>query len=292
MIARSLSRNGWELYHLPAAVCMTLVGFAVTMDAWIDIAHIASVDEEASHIFLVPIVVAWLVWVRRGRIRQCSPTGQYVGSALVAIGWLFIWIGYGNAMQAVWHMGAVVLVVGCLLSVLGIDVLRRFLPAFAVLVFLVPIPGMFRSSIAIPLQTATAGVTQAVFDFIRIGVTRSGNVLNINGVVVGIAEACNGLRMVFALMLVSYTFAFATPLRHYVRVIVIAASPVSAIGCNVIRLVPTVWFYGNRSKEFADTFHTVSGWCMLLMAFLILMAIIRLLRWALIPVTRYTLAYD
>ena len=181
---------------------------------------------------------------------------------------------------------------GCLLSVLGKDVLFKFLPAFVVLVFLVPVPGLVRQQIAIPLQGATAVVTHSILDVMGIQAGLTGNVLSINGTEVTIAEACNGLRMVFALVLVSYTFAFSTPLRLFVRVLIIAVSPVSAIVCNVIRLVPTLWLYGFSSGEVADHFHDISGWFMLPIAFLLLMGIIRSLRWALVPVTRYTLAYN
>ena len=109
---------------------------------------------------------------------------------------------------------------------------------------------------------------------------------------VEIAEACNGLRMVFALVLVSFAFAFGMPLKIYARVLVLLATPISAIVCNVFRLVPTVWLYGYYPGAFADQFHTASAWVMLVVAFLMLVGILRLLRWALIPVTQYTLAYD
>ena len=108
---------------------------------------------------------------------------------------------------------------------------------------------------------------------------------------VEIAEACNGMRMVFALVLVSFTFAFGTPLRWYVRLLVVAASPVSAIFCNLVRLVPTVWLFGYHPSV-ANGFHDYSGWLMLPIAFLLLMAIVRLLRWALLPIAKFTLAYD
>ena len=107
-----------------------------------------------------------------------------------------------------------------------------------------------------------------------------------------IAEACNGLRMMFALALAMFSFAFGSPLRMYARVLVLVATPVTAVACNVLRLVPTVWLFGYHPSSFATTFHDVSGWVMLVVAFLMLLAIVRLLRWALIPVTTYTLAYD
>jgi hypothetical protein len=59
-----------------------------------------------------------------------------------------------------------------------------------------------------------------------------------------------------------------------------------------VRLVPTVWLYGYHPGPIAEHFHNVGGWVMLGASFLVLMGIIRLLRWALIPVTQYTLAYD
>ena len=291
-IPRFLKRNGWTGWRLAGSLAMLVLGVAATHDAWEDILHIAVRDEESSHIFLVPIVFAWLIWCRRARLTQCRPAATYFGPVVAAAGWLVSWIGYNNAIQSFWHGGSLLVVLGCVVSVVGMEVVWRFLPAFAALLFLVPIPGMVRQQIAIPLEIHTADLTHRLLEIIGIPAERSGNVLIINGVKVGIAEACNGLRMVFALALVSYTFAFGTPLRSYVRVLILAASPISAVACNVIRLVPTVWLYGNTSKHVAEAFHEFAGWAMLAVAFLLLFGIIRALRWAQLPIARYTLAYD
>ncbi len=285
-------RTVWNRQRIVAAVIMAAAGVIVTRDAWRDILRIALRDEESSHIFLVPIVAVWLAWVRRGRCRQCRTTGTLVGPLLVAIGWALYSLGDIYLVQFAWHSGAVVIVTGCFLSVLGKDVLLRYLPAFAVLGFLIPVPGLVRQQIALPLQATTASVTHTLLEVLGVDIARAGNVLMINGTDVAVAEACNGLRMVFALTLVSFTFAFGTPLRTYVRGLILVASPLSAILCNVVRLVPTVWLYGNYPVTVADAFHSVSGWIMLPIAFLSLMAIVYSLRWALVPVTRYTLAYD
>lgn len=260
MNLKRLTNYGWTPWHAVGAVLMALVGVYATREAWHDIYYIALKDEEASHIFLVPIVAAWMVWVRRLRLRYCPPSGMIVGAALVALGWIVSVYGYNNGKQSLWHAGAVAVVTGCVLSVLGKNVLFRFLPAFAVLVFLVPVPGTLRQGIAVPLQTATAASTQAVMEIFGVAMERSGNVLAINGHEVAVAEACNGMRMVFALVLVSYAFAYSMPLRNSVRVLVLIASPLAALVCNIIRLIPTVWLYGNRSQTLADRFHDLSGW--------------------------------
>ena len=292
MTANTSLKPIWSTPRIVTGVILAVLGILVTFDVWQDILQIALQDEESSHIFLVPIVTIWLIWIRRGRWRLCRPKGTAIGPLLIMVGWLTYSIGDLTFIQSFWHGGAVAIVVGCVLSVLGIDVLKHFFPAFLVLAFLIPVPGLVRQQIAIPLQTITASITHSIFEVIGIGTGLSGNVLSINGTEVAIAEACNGLRMVFALALVSYTFAFSTPLRLFVRIIVLAASPISAVICNIIRLIPTVWFYGYYSHEFADFFHNFSGWIMLPIAFMFLMAIIYSLRWALVPVKLYTLAYD
>jgi exosortase len=182
--------------------------------------------------------------------------------------------------------------IGCCLTVWGKELLHNFLPVFLVMFFVVPVPGRVRQRVAVPLQYSTAWATQRVCELGGVPVERSGNLLRVNSVDVAIGEACNGMRMTFALVLVSFAFALTTPLHGYVRALVVLLSPVSAVVANVIRLVPTVWVYGEFDAASAELFHDVSGWLMLFAAFLTLLGTIRLLRWLAVPVAPFALAYD
>jgi len=284
-------RGTWSLWRLGGAGLLAAAGFMLTFDAWRDIAQIAHKDEEASQIYLVPLVVAWLAWVRRGRIRHCRPRAGWFGPLLVLAGWLLYSAGDTYLIESFWHGGAIMIVVGCALTILGNDLVRNFAPVFLSLIFLIPVPGRIRQNVAIPLQNATARVTERVLDLSGVQVERSGNLLTINEVDVTIAEACNGIRMMFALVMVSYGFAFGTPFKGYVRLLILVASPFSAVLCNVIRLIPTIWIYGNY-PSIADSFHEIAGWVMLLVAFMLLTGLLALLKWAMVPVAPYTLAYD
>ena len=280
----------WTYTHAAAAAGMAALGVLATLDAWRDILNIAWKDAEYSHVFLVPVVALWMVFARRLRIRHCKPIGTPLGVLVALGGWAVYTFGYYNDYQTLWHAGAVTVVVGCLLSVLGKHALFRFFPALALLVFLIPVPPDYRLAIAGPLQTWTAEVSQSVLDLFGVPVLREGNKLTVNGQDVTIVEACNGLRMVFALILVSYAFSFGLPLRNSVRFIVLLASPASAILCNVVRIVPNALMYGYVSTSAGQTFHDYSGWLMLPVSFVILLGVIRLLRWAMVPVMKYSLA--
>jgi exosortase/archaeosortase family protein len=78
--------------------------------------------------------------------------------------------------------------------------------------------------------------------------------------------------------MVCYVVAFTTPLRAQLRFLLLAASPLVAIAANVVRLVPTIWMYGNASASSAHRFHDVTGWVMIFCAFFALMGLLRLLR--------------
>lgn len=289
---RTIGYSKWEAWHGIAAIALGAIAIVVALPTWKDIFYIAEHDEDQSHIFLVPIVALWMLWARRMRLRICPPGGTFVGPLIAAVGAVFSYVGYDNGVQSIWHLGAVLLFVGAILTALGKNVLFQFLPAFAVLAFLVPIPGTLRSMISMPLQTATATATEAILDLFGAQLTRSGNVLTINGMDVAVAEACNGMRMVFALLLVAYAFAFSIPLRNTTRVFVLLLSPVCALFCNVIRLIPTTLIYGHMDRATGDNFHDWSGWIMLPIAFFLLMGVIRALKWALLPVMRFNLAYQ
>jgi exosortase len=280
----------WTRTHAITLMAFSAAAVAAAWPAWTDIGRIASIDEESSHVWLVPVVVLWIAWARRERLRTCGTTGRWLGAAIGAVGTTAYFVGYSRGMQSIWHGGAVILLIGAIVTALGRDVFVRLLPAFFGMLFIVPTPAVVRRVIAVPLQEYTAAAARVVCEMAGMIVEQRGNLLSINGIDVTVAEACNGMRMVFTLAYVTYAFAFITPLRSWVRVLLLAATPLVAIVANVVRLSPTLYVYANFSPETAGQFHDLAGWVMLFVAFLILQGIVSLMRWITLPVTPFRLA--
>ena len=139
MTNRLLRSDRWTWSHVAAAVAMAVVSaLRLRGPAWVDIYHIATADEEADHVLLVPLVALWMLWARRVRFRYCKPAFTMLGPIIVAIGWLIGSYGFHNGVVTFVHGGAVLVVLGCIVSVLGKHAIFRFLPVVAVLVFLIP----------------------------------------------------------------------------------------------------------------------------------------------------------
>lgn len=286
------ARRSWRFIDGALMAGLSALAVASAWPVWAGILDRALGDPEQSHVLLAPVIAVWLVWVRRERLRRCRPRWSFAGPAVIAAGVGLAVFGFNAGFLALEDLGAVLMVIGAMLTVHGVQTARHFFPAILALLFLVPVPGMIRQQVAVPLQTMTATITHAGLDLFNFPVIREGNVLLINGREVAVAEACNGMRMVSALVLVSYAFVFSTPMRQSIRLVILAGSPVVALVCNVIRLVPTVLFYGYASDATANFFHDASGWIVLIVALGILWSFLSLLRWIEIPVTPYAVAQE
>ena len=283
-------RSRWTLRETALLLLALGVGAWCLRAALADIWGVAIHNEEQSHILLAPFVAAWLFWLRRSRLRALHLKPSLWGPVVAALGWVMSWLGFEFGVEIAWHLGSLICLLGCIISLTGLTILWQYGPAFAAFLFLIPVPGTIRQLIAVPLQAMATAVTQGVLELAGVPAVRLGHVLVINGEQVAVGEACNGMRMVFALTLIVYAFAFSAPLRMSVRVVLIGLSPLAALVSNVIRLVPTALFFGYGDLKQAQAFHNIAGWVMLPVAFIMLIAVLRLIRWIELPVTPFRLA--
>jgi exosortase len=274
----------WRSSDLLVLLALVAVSVFAFSSGWSDIYVQAVKRTDNGYILVVPLVAGYLAWLRRSRLqfirRRPSMAGPLVIAAAVAIGW---W-GDQTDTRVATNCAAVLALAGCFLTMAGTVLLREFLPAFLALAFLVPVPGEVRRMLAGPLQDLAVGVTQEILDIASIPAERQGNVIFIAGKPILVGEACDGLRMVLALALTVYAFVFSVPLRLSARLALLAASPVIALLCNILRLVPTGLAYAYSSEEFAIELHDIAGWLMLPLAIAMLFAIIRFMRWLDLPV--------
>ena len=278
--------------HVVLATLLAALGLLATGDAWAEIFEYATADAEYSHILLVPLVSAWLIAVRRARFRHCRASGFLLGPAVVAIGWLAYWWGFNHRTTVLYHIGAVLVPIGCVAAALGKNAILRFFPAVAVLAFLIPVPGQFRQDIAQPLQQWTARIAAGLLDLGGVEVGVSGNAISVGGQSVLIAEACNGMRLVFPLLLLAVAFCFGLPLRNSTRAVLLLLSPLVCLLCNVVRTIPVIWLYGRFGEDSAvpTATHAALNWLMPAVAFLLLYGVLTVMRWAVLPTDHYRLA--
>ena len=276
--------TAWSWSDLWIVGALVVTAFAAFSAAWNDMYLQASRRTDNGYIFLVPLVAGYLVWLRRSRARFVSRRPSLLAVPIVAAAVLLSWWGEQTDTRAALHLGAIVALAACAVAMAGLEVVRQFFPAFLALLFLIPVPAEVRKWLAGPLQALAVTVTQEVLDVIGVATERAGNSIQIAGRSIFVGEACDGMRMVFALALTFFAFVFSVPLRLNARIALLIAAPVVAIACNVVRLVPTALAYAYASAEDAERFHDIAGWLMLPLAIVLLFGLIRFMRWLDLPV--------
>ncbi len=272
------ARDGWCLLALLGA---SIYAF---WDGWNEILLQGLRRTDNSYIFLVPPVAMYLAWLRRPRFQFIRRRPSLTGVAAVALAVALQWFGHETDTLIAVEFAAVLGFVACFVTLAGTIVLREYLAVALALCFLVPIPGELRQALAAPLQSLAVGMTQEILDLASIPSERQGNVLVIAGKPILVAEACDGLRMVLALALTVFAYVFSVPLRNRARLVLLLASPVIALICNIIRLVPTGLAYAYASASAAESCHEIAGWLMLPIAIYMLIGMVRFMRWLDLPV--------
>lgn len=256
----SLKQKSCALLTPICCTAILVISLVAVFPVWENLYSIACHDEEASHVLLVPFVFAWLLWCSRARILNSPVTQRGWGLAIIGLGLALHEIGLSYSLQVMWHASAIFCVIGAMWLVVGRQVMRSAAPAVIVLFFMIPIPGLLRQELSLPVQSGSAAITEQVLTLFGTQVERNGCVLSVDGTAVTVAEACNGMRMLFAVLLVVYAMAFSLTKRRTTQVAILMLSPLLAVLANVVRLSISAWAYGVWSEEVASSWHDINGW--------------------------------
>jgi exosortase len=280
----------WNRWSLVQAVLAVGAAVFACFPAWRDIYVSATADPDNGYIVLVPALAGWLAMCRRRRLRSAGRRGLWLGPLIVAFaGGVYLLAGTLGQTFAL-HLGAIGVLIGAIWSVVGRSVMLRMSPAVVALFFLAPVPMPWLLPISEVLSSWSLAVTVGLLETLGVAAYVNGREL-----VVGVNEVSlgnfAGVRMIAAIGIVTYAFAFGMPLRHGVRIGLVLASPLVAMVANVVRLVP----FAMLAEHWPGSRYAmaqISGWLTLALALGMLYASIRLLRYAQVPARRYALAYQ
>lgn len=270
------SRLGVRLDAVAAAITgLLLVGLLALMYADVLVRLQQQWYDEAdySHGFLVPIVVGYLVWERWERLRGLKTESDIRGLFLLVFGLLALIVGSLGAELFLQRFSLIMVIAGLVLFLLGKGFLRALLFPIACLFFMIPLPTIVVNTVAFPLQLFAAKT--AAFCLLNFGIPamREGNLIVLAGTTLEVAEACSGIRSLQALMALGTIYAYFSQHVMWKRLTLIALSVPIAIVANAFRVTGTgmlAHYWGSEAAE--GFYHTMSGWLIFVVAFLLLVA--------------------
>lgn len=242
------------LVHLALAWAVLLL---LTYSEWREMAHQWWHVDTYSHILLIPLIVGWLVWLRRDELAKVQPQGWWPGLGLVMAGLLAWAVGRIVEINLVAQAGTVLAFQGAVLTLLGLRVGMILAFPIAYSALLVP----FGDEIIPPLQAITAKLATALTEWSGVATTANGIYIDTPAGLFIVAEACSGVKFLIAMVALGILVAHTCFTSWNRRAWFLLACIIVPILANGVRAWATIFIAQYVGAEAAGGFdHIVYGW--------------------------------
>lgn len=255
-IPADASRPDWRLPLIGLGVMLAVLLLALRQTG-LDMVSIWSRSPTFTHAFVVPPIVAWLIWRARARLRSLTPLPAPLALLFMALAASLWLLGELTRTVAASQLAFTAMLVLCVPLLLGWAVTRAYLFPLLFLFFAVPI-GEFMTP---TLMHWTAEVLVGALRLTGIPVYQEGQQLIIPSGRWAVVEACSGIRYLMATFMVGSLFAYLNYQSAKRRVIFMAVSLVMPVVANWIRAYIIVMLGHLSSNKIATGVdHLVYGW--------------------------------
>ena len=162
-------------------------------------------------------------------------------------------------------------VIGAVIFLGGFAFLRAWTFPLLLMLFMLPKLAVVYNQVTLPLQLIASRMAATMLSVGGVGVIREGNILDVAGHRVSVAEACNGIRYLLSLGFMAVVFAYLVDSKAWMRIVLLAAALPLAIFANAIRVAVAAWSPALDS----GTAHELSGWLIFVLCLLTLMLLRR-----------------
>lgn len=237
-------------------------------------------DDNMSHGLFVPLAAAYIAWNKRDELARIKPKTNYWGLPLVLLGFLMLCVGPPSLPTFVFMVrtGFLCSLIGAILFLGGTDVLRALAYPLLLLPLMIPLPAFIYDRLTAPLQRLASILAESFLTISGYSVLREGNILHMPTQTLSVAEACSGLRSLYALTFLTLTYAYFFAPRGWARWILIVAIVPVAILVNSFRVTLTAILGVYNTAWTVGIYHEMLGWSVFVFAFLILLALNQILK--------------
>ncbi len=259
-----LVQPGWIYAVLLISVSVLICLFTFS-ESLLELVHRWIRQEEYSHGFLIPVIVAWLLWNRRDALAESIGQPSWSGPLLILLAAAMHIVGKLSSLYFMSQLGFIVALFGVVLSVGGYSLLKViFVPIFFLL-FAIPMPYFIDSVLSYRLQLISSELGTAFIRMMQIPVYLEGNVIDLGVYKLQVVEACSGLRYLYPLMSLGFLAAYLFQAPLWQRAAVFLSTIPITIVMNSLRIGIVGVLVNSYGPQDADGFlHMFEGWIIFL----------------------------
>ena len=232
-----------------------------------------------SYCFLVPLIVAYLIWERWEKIKTASvePTIWAAIPLLMAV--LFGLVGQAADDAFALRVSMILVLGSTAWLLLGRRVFKALLFPLFYLALMIPVPYVLLKDITYHLRYSDAKQAANVLQLLGIPVYQEAYFLHIPNMTLEVADVCSGVSSVFAMFAIAIVYVRFLRLQWSLKFLLLACTFPFAVVANLFRIIITVVLaYNFGPAVFQSTFHALSGTVTFLTAMTMLVGLGEILR--------------
>ena len=245
-----------------------------------DLFHELQRNDDYSAGMLIPLIVLFLLWYNKKEISKAFAFPYWPAIVLLILAQATRAFGLLFMFESAQRYSLVLTIVSLTLMIAGFEIFRKVFWILMFLFLMVPLPGKVHNLISGPLQNLATTGSVFLLETFGVHVSQEGNVVTLNSQTkMAVEEACSGLRMLMAFIIVAAFIAYIVKRSRIQKIILLLSSIPVAIICNIFRLCITASLFMHTNTEIAEKFfHDFAGLAMMPAAVLLMFGELRLMK--------------
>jgi exosortase len=248
------------------------------------IARFNEADTYYSHGYLVPLVFAYLIWLKRDELKKTAIKPLGIGLALFLPALLVHLVAYFFEINFVSGFSLIPALFGLSLYLYGAGVTRKAAFAILFLVFMIPLPQVFIISVSFKMKMMAAQAATAIVNLIGVPAVRDGSIVHLRpDTFLTIGSPCSGLSSLIALTALGALYAYLIKVSTAKKITIFILSIPIALGANILRIVLLLlvaFAYDAKAASPGTFAHDTLGFLVYVFAIAGLIIAGRMLSWA------------
>jgi len=193
-------------------------------------------DPNYSHGFLIPVVSGFLVWQNRKRLAALPFAPSRWGLPFVLLALALLVVGAAGAEVFTQRVSLVLLLAALVLFLAGWRWTGQLAFPIGFLLLAIPLPYVIYYSLTAPMQALAARAAIAGLRVMGVPAMAQGNIIHLPDTTLEVAEACSGIRSLYAFLALGALLARAMPGPPWARGLVFLSTIPLSIAANALRV--------------------------------------------------------
>jgi len=198
-------------------------------------------NDNASHVLLIPFIVAWLIYLDRKKIVSRSldlAAAAWLAVPAAVLSTVVIGRSFPDTSISVAAsiLALVLFLVGGFVALFGRRSARSVWFSLAFLLFMVPFPEPLLNRVIYLLRAGSAAVAEVLFDWSGVPVLREGFVFHLPKINIEVAQECSGIRSSMALLILALLVAHFSFSKFWKKALFVCLGLLMMLVKNGIRI--------------------------------------------------------